>query len=114
MTLSFKRKGLQGKIDFHRVEKIRIAASELATITFPVEKTKFSFVQPRSVGKTFYSQSLDNIMICGTIFLCDNIMICGEIFLCEKNNFTFLPHRMYGDQIKHWYVFWGLNSLGIT
>ena len=68
----------------------------------------------RVCWKTFYSQSIDNIMICGTIFLCDNIMICGEIFLCEKNNFTFLPHRMYGDQIKHWYVFWGLNSLGIT
>ena len=89
MTLSFKRKGLQGKIDFHHVEKISIAASELATITFPVEKTKFSSVQPESVGKTFYSQSLDNIMIYGTIFLCD------------KNYSTFLQHRIYVRQSDH-------------
>ena len=43
-------------------------------------ENKILLCPARVCWKTFYSQSIDNIMICGTIFLCDIIMICGEIY----------------------------------
>ena len=48
----------RGKLIFITSRKLTIAASELAAITFPVEETKFSSVQPESVGKPFIHKAL--------------------------------------------------------
>ena len=63
LTLSFKRRGLQGKIDFHHVEKTHDCSFGIGRNHISSWGNKILLCPARVCWKTFYSQSIDNIMI---------------------------------------------------